>query len=540
MDKPSHDELRAKARGALKKLGGLFEDDDLADAKTLVEALRNAAEYEEMGQLAEAVSRLDPKDAKNRRLYAQYLINTGKATAAIDLLTPLTTRLPKDDPEFAEAMGLIGRANKQIFFDAADKAYPSARAALEQAIGAYRIPFEESPRKNTWHGVNLLAVLSRARRLGLQLATDLNAKQIARTVVAELQATPEETRDKDWYLPTLAEASLGLNDWDTVERNLRAYAAADDVQPFQIESTLRQFTQVWDIETLDDRGRGLVATLRARLLQLKGGELKATPEELQRWRTQPDPAPGQLEAILGEEGPQTYKWWKTGLQRASSVAAVRQRLGQRIGTGFLLRAGAIGLKPPDELVVLTNFHVVNKDGAIGALTPQKAEVAFEAADANQAWNVAGILWSSPVSSHDACVLRLEGPVTGVAALPVAAALPIVQQCPKTKVYVIGHPGGHDLAFSFQDNELLDHEGPPAGVPQVAGLCRVHYRAPTEPGSSGSPVFESSLWEVIALHHKGSKEGLPRLNGKAGFYAANEGISMLSIKDAIQSEAAGSS
>ena len=42
-------------------------------------------------------------------------------------------------------MGLIGRANKQIFFDAGDKADPSARAALEQAIAAYRIPFEASP-----------------------------------------------------------------------------------------------------------------------------------------------------------------------------------------------------------------------------------------------------------------------------------------------------------------------------------------------------------------------------------------------------------
>jgi V8-like Glu-specific endopeptidase len=130
-------------------------------------------------------------------------------------------------------------------------------------------------------------------------------------------------------------------------------------------------------------------------------------------------------------------------------------------------------------------------------------------------------------------------VTDVAALPVAAALPVVQESPKTKVYVIGYPGGHDLAFSFQDNELLDHEGPPAGVPQVSDLCRVHYRAPTEPGSSGSPVFDASLWEVIALHHKGSKDGLPRLNGKPGVYAANEGISMQSIKDAIRNDTGGS-
>ena len=112
----------------------------------------------------------------------------------------------------------------------------------------------------------------------------------------------------------------------------------------------------------------------------------------------------------------------------------------------------------------------------------------------------------------------------------AGALPIVED--GARVYIIGYPGGHDLAFSFQDNELLDHEGPPGGTPQIKGLSRVHYRAPTEPGSSGSPVFNAGLWEVIALHHMGLKDGMSKLNGKSGSYAANEGISLLSIKEAI--------
>ena len=113
-----------------------------------------------MGQLAEAVSRRDPKDPKNRRLYAQYLIDTGKATAAVDLLTRLADRLPKNHPELAEATGLLGRAYKQIFFDAGDKTSSGAREALKQAIAAYRGPYEQDPRTNTWHGVNLLALLT--------------------------------------------------------------------------------------------------------------------------------------------------------------------------------------------------------------------------------------------------------------------------------------------------------------------------------------------------------------------------------------------
>src|SRR5262249_9889865 len=99
-----------------------------------------------------------------------------------------------------------------------------------------------------------------------------------------------------------------------------------------------------------------------------------------------------------------------------------------------------------------------------------------------------------------------------------------------RVYIIGHAGRGDISFSFQDNELLDHEGPPDGQPQIPGVCRVHYRAATEGGSSGSPVFDHLQWRVIAMHHRGGRLG--RLNGKPGNYGANEGISIQSIIEAI--------
>ena len=522
------DRLRQRADDALGKLRGLDTERGVEDAKGLVEKLRNAREYERMGRLAEAVSRQDPKDPKNRRLYAQYLIDTGKATAAVDVLRPLAHRLAKSHPEFAEATGLLGRAYKQVFFDAGDKTSVGARDALKQAIAAYRKPFEDNPTANTWHGVNLVALLTRARRLGLRVAPDLPPMGVAKKVVAALEATPQDKRD-DWFLPTLAEASLGLGDWDAVERHVHDYAAAADAKAFQIASTLRQFTEVWDLEATDDRGRGLVATLRSRLLQLPGGGLDMRPDELQRMRAQADPDPGQLQAVLGDFGTNTYRWWRTGLDRALSVAAIRQRLGGRIGTGFLVRARDVGLEPGEELLLMTNFHVVNEHGASPGIKPEDAEIVFEAVDADRPCLVEGILWTSPPDRHDVSLLRLKTPVTGIEPLPVAAALPLIEDT--GRVYVIGYPGGRDLAFSFQDNELLDHEGPSAGKPQIPGVCRVHYRAPTEGGSSGSPVFNARLWEVIALHHKGGKIGMPRLNGKDGTYAANEGISMLSIKEA---------
>ena len=518
------EELRGRAGECLAKLGGC-SDAELAAAKDLVEELRNAREYECMGRLAEAVSRRDPGDPKNRRLYAQCLIETGRATVAIDVLKALVHRLPKTHPEYAEATGLLGRAYKQIFFDAGDMTSESAREALHQAIAIYREPYEEDP-ANTWHGVNLLALLTRARDLKLRLAPGLDPKELARQIVRTLEDIPDEKRDV-WYLPTLAEASLGLGDWSTVERHLRAYVQAKDAKAFQVASTLRQFTQIWGMEAKDERGRGLVNILRARLVELPGGGMELTPQEIQRLRDRPTPPGAQLEAILGEDGPQTYTWWRTGLDRALAVAAVRRTLGRRMGTGFLIRAGDLGREPKGELLLLTNFHVVNEHGASPGIRPEEAEIVFEAADANRAYAVDAILASSPPERHDVALLRLKPPVSeDIAPLPLAPGLPALDDT--ARVYVIGYPGGRELQFSFQDNKLLDHEGPPEGRPQIPGVVRLHYRAPTEGGSSGSPVFNANLWQVVALHHKGGKECMPMLNGKSGTYSANEGISIRSI------------
>ena len=107
------------------------------------------------------------------------------------------------------------------------------------------------------------------------------------------------------------------------------------------------------------------------------------------------------------------------------------------------------------------------------------------------------------------------------------------------MYIIGYPRGGEMQFSLQDNRLLDHEGPPQGLPPVPERVRVHYFAPTEPGNSGSPVFDEN-WNCIALHHAGLKDdpdaglvGMQQLNGKDGDYSANEGIWIASIMAAIR-------
>jgi len=550
------DAKRQRVEELLQRLSGAFDEAVLNEARDLVLELRNLRDYEPMGRLAEAVSRVAPEDARNRRLYAQSLIETGKVTVAIDVLRVLRQTLDDRHPESIEAAGLLGRAHKQLFFDAADKTGATASRALAAAIEAYRGPFESDP-KNTWHGINLLALLSRARREGwADGAPDLKTAALAGTLFTTLMSLPAQEQDA-WHLPTLAEVALGLSlaggDLGFVERQLREYVAAPNVQAFQVASTLRQFTEVWGLDqlTVDTPGTGLRSAadvqrakaltdiLRARLMQLPGGELTLSAERVAAQAASAAPPAGesesaaafpvpdrsQLEAVLGQDGPQTYAWWRAGLDAALSVGVIRQRLGKRLGTGFLVRAEDFGLA--DSPLLLTNYHVVNPKGIAPAVQPDMAEVIFEAQDPSRVYRVAEIVWSSPVDQHDASLLRLEDAPAGIAALRFSPELPAIpaesDESPKPRVYIVGYPGGRELSFSFQDNELLDHEGPPSGKPQIEGVCRVHYRAPTEGGNSGSPVFEDRTWQVIALHHKGGKFGMPRLNGVAGTYAANEGL-----------------
>jgi V8-like Glu-specific endopeptidase len=50
---------------------------------------------------------------------------------------------------------------------------------------------------------------------------------------------------------------------------------------------------------------------------------------------------------------------------------------------------------------------------------------------------------------------------------------------------------------------------------------LHYRTPTDPGSSGSPIFNQK-WELVGIHHSASKEK-----------QANEGIRIDRILEDIR-------
>jgi len=73
------------------------------------------------------------------------------------------------------------------------------------------------------------------------------------------------------------------------------------------------------------------------------------------------------------------------------------------------------------------------------------------------------------------------------------------------VNIIGHPYGRPKQVAVRDNSLLNQ------LPEF-----LQYRTDTEPGNSGSPVFNDQ-WEVVALHHS----SIPSADGQS--WVANEGI-----------------
>lgn len=80
---------------------------------------------------------------------------------------------------------------------------------------------------------------------------------------------------------------------------------------------------------------------------------------------------------------------------------------------------------------------------------------------------------------------------------------IIGEC----VTIVQHPGGRKKQIALRENRVLD-------IPELV----VHYSADTEPGSSGSPVFNDQ-WEVVALHHA----SVPTPQHAPAFSYLNEGI-----------------
>jgi Trypsin-like peptidase domain len=498
----------------------------------VLSALRNKRYFDLMARVGDAAIQAGQNDPQVRRQYAQCLIELGHITAALSVLALLVaetgeTGALKNPSEHAEARGLIGRAHKQAYVNAAGGADPSLRTIagrghLERAIEAYSTVYRSDPDRWLWHGINTVACAHRARRDGITHPAFPDPRDIAAAILEKLDAVIPRQKVEIWDRATAVEACVALDRLPDALEWLAVYARDPGADAFELGSTLRQLTEVWQLVHSSEPGSSLLPVLESALLQREGGRVDLDAASLQSGAMQIDKVLPSLEAVLGDTRFVPLTWYRTGLQRCASVARIENAWGQGFGTGFLVRGDDLHPSLAGEIVLVTNAHVISNDPAVQkgrppATPPERARVRFQGReDTERTYAIKDLIFTSPPHALDATVLRLETALTCDPPYPLAIAPPVAS---RDRVYVIGHPQGGPLSISIQDNRVVDVKEP-----------MLRYRAPTEPGSSGSPVFNQD-WELVALHHAGSKQ-LPSLSGE-GVQEANEGIWMSSIISALK-------
>jgi V8-like Glu-specific endopeptidase len=208
-------------------------------------------------------------------------------------------------------------------------------------------------------------------------------------------------------------------------------------------------------------------------------------------------APAAYERILGvSKDLQAWSFLPRGARAARTIARISVREKGRelpIGTGFLVSPS----------LLMTNHHVLTDAAAARQCfvefdaqvtvdnTPQpvtRLELdpdGFFVADARL--DFAQVLVAGGPD------LRPPGETFGWNRLSAQLGKLVIGE----PVNVIGHPMGRLKEIAVRDNML-----------EVRLDDFLHYRTDTEPGNSGSPVFNDQ-WEVVALHHS----GVPRTDGQ---------------------------
>lgn len=151
------------------------------------------------------------------------------------------------------------------------------------------------------------------------------------------------------------------------------------------------------------------------------------------------------------------------------------------GTGFYTMIGAIPC-------IFTNNHVLpTVESVRGASAMFCYLIEGQSGHPVVAFNPDAGFWTN--TELDCTIVALQNRP--------GSAEPLILDCEKvvdcrTEITIYGHPDGSILSQS---------SGHVTSANNISG--RMTYNSSTQPGSSGSPIFDSSTGKVIGLHHAGS-------------------------------------
>ncbi|WP_157431060.1 DNA/RNA non-specific endonuclease [Actinomadura macra] len=217
------------------------------------------------------------------------------------------------------------------------------------------------------------------------------------------------------------------------------------------------------------------------------------------------PAPdAPLERIINTVDYLGVRYLDAGVAAAHAVA----RVGIRDANGRPAGFGTGSLVSP--VLLLTNHHVLPD-----AATARTSVVEFDFQDGVDGRPLPTVVHPLDPDRFFLADAALDFALVAVGASDADLAAfgfnPLIEAAGKAIVgefvTIVQHPRGRKKQVALRENRIVD-------VPD--GF--LHYAADTEPGSSGSPVFNDQ-WEVVALHH--ASVPAPERDELGGF--VNEGI-----------------
>jgi endonuclease G len=207
-------------------------------------------------------------------------------------------------------------------------------------------------------------------------------------------------------------------------------------------------------------------------------------------------------------------WLDAGRLAANAVARILRPGSLPLGTGFLA----------SSRLLLTNNHVIPTKQAARSFTVEfRYEVGLNGQSPSPVrfeLDPDSFFETDDEDDLDYTLIALGRPITPGATAIDFGACPLSSSSAKhsvgESVNIIQHPDGDYKQIVVRENRILHR-----------GQHVLHYTADTEPGASGSPVFNDE-WQVIALHHWGEPHREQSAGGRRLRTDVNEGIRISAI------------